>query len=142
MNIDTLKGIGLKTSKIFNNNGIMTINDLMSYYPFRYDLIKRSNINELVEDDKIIIDGIVESNPSLFFFNKKMNKMLSVAILFEFLMMFFILYFIESKVTKDYVKLLIFFVSMVGLVLDFFVIKYVEKKIVECRYKLAFNSRI
>jgi len=74
--------------------------------------------------------------------NKKMNKMLSVAILLEFLMMFFILYFIESKVPKDYVKLLIFFVSMVGLVFDFFVIKYVEKKIVECRYKLAFNSRI
>jgi len=75
MNIDTLKGIGLKTSKIFNNNGIITINDLMSYYPFRYDVIKRSNINELVQDDKIIIDGTVESNPSLFFFNKKMNKM-------------------------------------------------------------------
>ena len=75
MNIDTLKGIGPKTSKIFENNGIITINDLMSYYPFRYDVIKRSNINELIQDDKIIIDGIVESNPSLFYFNKKMNKM-------------------------------------------------------------------
>ncbi len=75
MNIDTLKGIGPKTSKVFNNNGIITVNDLMSYYPFRYDVIKRSNINEIVQDDKIIIDGIVESNPSLFFFNKKMNKM-------------------------------------------------------------------
>ena len=75
MNIDTLKGIGPKTSKIFESNGIITINDLMSYYPFRYDVIKRSNINELIQDDKIIIDGIVESNPSLFFFNKKMNKM-------------------------------------------------------------------
>ena len=75
MNIDTLKGIGPKTSKIFQNNGIITINDLMSYYPFRYDVLKRSNINEITDDDKIIIDGIVESNPSLFFFNKKMNKM-------------------------------------------------------------------
>jgi hypothetical protein len=74
--------------------------------------------------------------------NKRMNKMLSVMELFEVSVMFFILYFIESKVPKDYVKLLIFFVSMVGLVFDFFVIKYVEKKIVECRYKLAFNSRI
>ena len=75
MNIDTLKGIGPKTSKIFNNNGIITINDLISYYPFRYDVIKRSNVNELLQDDKIIIDGIAESNPSLFFFNKRMNKM-------------------------------------------------------------------
>ena len=75
MNISILNGIGPKTSKIFENAGIITINDLMSYYPFRYDVIKRSNINELLQDDKIIIDGIVESSPSLFFFNKKMNKM-------------------------------------------------------------------
>ena len=75
MDIGTLKGIGPKTEKIFKNAGIMTTNDLISYYPFRYDVIKRSNIDELIQDDKIIIDGIVESKPSIFFFNKKMNKM-------------------------------------------------------------------
>ena len=75
MDIVLLKGIGPKTEKILKNNGIMTIKNLISYYPFRYDVIKRSNINELMQDDKIIIDGIVESKPSLFFFNKKMNKM-------------------------------------------------------------------
>ena len=76
MDIGTLKGIGPKTEKILKNNGIMTTKDLISYYPFRYDVIKRSNIDELFQDDKIIIDGIVESKSSLFFFNKKMNKML------------------------------------------------------------------
>ena len=74
MNIEDLKGIGPKTSKIFNNIGIITTNDLMSYYPFKYNIIKRSNI-ESIEDNKVIIDGIIESNPSLFFFNKKKNKM-------------------------------------------------------------------
>ena len=58
MNISTLKGIGPKTSKIFENSGIITINDLMSYYPFRYDVIKRSNISELIQDDKIIIEKL------------------------------------------------------------------------------------
>lgn len=75
MDIGALKGIGPKTEKILKNNGIMTIRDLISYYPFRYDVIKRSNVEELLQDDKIIIDGIVESKPSIFFFNKKMNKM-------------------------------------------------------------------
>ena len=75
MDIGALKGVGPKTELVFKNNGIMTTEDLISYYPFRYDLIKRSNINELYQDDKIIIDGIVESKPSIFFFNKKMNKM-------------------------------------------------------------------
>lgn len=75
MDIGLLKGVGPKTERIFKNNGIMTTDDLISYYPFRYDVIKKSNINELLQDDKIIIDGIVESKPSIFFFNKKMNKM-------------------------------------------------------------------
>ena len=75
MDIGALKGVGPKTERIFKNNGIMTTEDLISYYPFRYDLIKRSNINDLLQDDKIIIDGIVESKPTIFFFNKKMNKM-------------------------------------------------------------------
>ena len=59
MDIKDLKGVGPKTASIFINNGIMTTNDLISYYPFRYDVIKRSNIDELIEGDKIIIDGIV-----------------------------------------------------------------------------------
>ena len=75
MDIGTLKGIGPKTEKIFKNAGIMTTENLISYYPFRYDVLKRSNIYELMQDDNIIIDGIVESKPCVFFFNKKMNKM-------------------------------------------------------------------
>ena len=75
MDIGTLKGVGPKTEKIFKSNGIMTIEDLISYYPFRYDEIKKSDINKLIQDDKIIIDGVVESTPSIFFFNKKKNKM-------------------------------------------------------------------
>ena len=75
MDIGVLKGIGPKTEKIFKNAGIMTTDDLISYYPFRYDVLKRSNIIELLDGDKIIIDGLVETRPSIFFFNKKMNKM-------------------------------------------------------------------
>ena len=75
MEISELKGVGPKLASLFKKIGVMTTDDLIGYYPFRYDLIKRSNIDELIQGDKIIIDGTVESNPSLFFFNKKMNKM-------------------------------------------------------------------
>ncbi len=75
MDIGVLKGIGPKTEKIFKSVGIMTTDDLISYYPFRYDVIKRSDISKLLDDDKIIIDGLVETRPNVFFFNKKMNKM-------------------------------------------------------------------
>ena len=75
MEISSLKGIGPKTERIFINNNINDTDDLISYYPFRYDILKRSNISELNEVDKIIIDGVIESNPSIFFFNKRQNKL-------------------------------------------------------------------
>ena len=74
MNISLLKGVGPKTLKKFTDNGIYTTKDLLEYYPFRYDEIKRSNIEELSDEDKIIIDGCIESKVSIFFFGKK-NKM-------------------------------------------------------------------
>ena len=73
--IDTVKGIGPKTAKILIKNGIETISDLLSYYPYRFEVIAKSNIKELNEEDRIVIDGIIEAVPSIFFFNKKMNKM-------------------------------------------------------------------
>ena len=75
MYIGKLKGVGPKTEKIFLNNSIRTTDDLLNYYPFRYEIIKRSKLKELNDGDKIITDGVVESTPSVFFFNKKKNKM-------------------------------------------------------------------
>ena len=75
MDISLLKGVGPKTLKKFTDNNIYTTKDLLEYYPFRYDDIKRSNVDLLEQDDKIIIDGVVETIPSLFHFNRKLDKM-------------------------------------------------------------------
>ncbi|MGE5456508.1 MAG: ATP-dependent DNA helicase RecG [Ignavibacteriales bacterium] len=73
--IETLKGIGPKTLSLLNKIGIQDSEDLITYYPFRYDVLQRSNISELKQDDKIIIDGIVENVPSLYRFKSRMDKM-------------------------------------------------------------------
>lgn len=75
MDISELKGIGDKNIKILNKLGINNYNDLITYYPYRFEVIEKSNIDLLGQDDKVIIDGIVENIPSIMFFSKKMNKM-------------------------------------------------------------------
>ena len=55
-NLEDIKGIGPRTIKLLNKIGINNSNDLVHYYPFRYDDIKKSNIDLLQQDDKIIID--------------------------------------------------------------------------------------
>ena len=75
MNIDCIKGVGPSIIKKFDKIGIKQIEDLVCYYPFRYEVIERSNIDELLNDDKIIIDGSIETVPNVFYFNKRMDKM-------------------------------------------------------------------
>jgi len=72
--LETLKGIGPKSVTLLNKLGIYSKEDLLEFYPFRYNIIKRSNLKEL-DNDKVIIDGIIESNPRVFYFNKKLNKL-------------------------------------------------------------------
>ena len=58
MQLEDIKGIGPKTANILRRLGINDSYDLLTYYPFRYDIIKRTDLN----DEKVILDGIVESN--------------------------------------------------------------------------------
>jgi len=74
MELKDIKGVGPKVLTLLNKLNINTINDLITYYPYRYEILNRSNINELNEDDKITIDGIVETLPSVYRF-KNINKM-------------------------------------------------------------------
>ena len=75
LELSTLKGIGPKKINLLNKLGINKVEDLVNFYPFRYEVIKRSNIEELNDNDKIIMDGVVETVPNVFHFNRKMDKM-------------------------------------------------------------------
>lgn len=73
--LNLIKGIGPKTKLHLEKLCIFNVNDLISHYPFRYDILKRSDLFNLQVNDKIIIDGLVDSNPNLFRFRGNMNKM-------------------------------------------------------------------
>ena len=68
--LETIDGIGPKTKELLNKIKIYDRNDLLNYYPYRYDIIKRSDISNLNDGDKIIIDGIIEGQPTVIFINK------------------------------------------------------------------------
>ena len=75
MQLDEIKKIGPKTLNCLNKLGIYDFYDLISYYPFRYNLIKRSDLNNLI-DDKIIIDGIVESDAVVTYLRNHKDKLI------------------------------------------------------------------
>ena len=74
--LETIDGIGPKTKELLNKIKIYDRNDLLNYYTYRYDIIKRSDISNLNDGDKIIIDGIIEGQPTVIFINKSLKKMI------------------------------------------------------------------
>lgn len=75
MKLTDIKGIGPKFLTLLNKLGINTVDDLLTYYPMRYEILKRSNLETVEEDEKVIIDGKVDSIPLILRFNKGLNKM-------------------------------------------------------------------
>ena len=75
MDILELKGVGPKMVKTLNKIGINSDEDLITHYPFRYNILKKTDIDSLEEDSYIVTDGVVESLPYLVRFKKHMDKM-------------------------------------------------------------------
>ena len=49
--LETIEGIGPKTKELLNKIKIYTVEDLLNYYPYRYDIIKRSDLSNLSDGD-------------------------------------------------------------------------------------------
>ena len=74
--LSKVKGIGPKTEPLLNKIGIFTIDDLVTHYPFRYDVLKRSNLKNITDpEEKIVIDGKVDSVPLVIRFRGGTNKL-------------------------------------------------------------------
>ena len=70
-----VKGIGPKSLSLLNKININTVEDLVTHYPFRYDLLKRDELSSIDDGEKITIDGKIESVPILMRFKAGLNKM-------------------------------------------------------------------
>lgn len=70
-----VKGVGPKSLTLLNKIGIVTIEDLVTHYPFRYDILERNDLSKVENGEKVVIDGKVESIPVLMRFKAGLNKM-------------------------------------------------------------------
>ncbi len=70
-----VKGIGPKSLSLLNKINIKTVEDLVTHYPFRYDILERNDLSKIQDGEKITIDGKVESVPILMRFKAGLNKM-------------------------------------------------------------------
>ena len=75
MDISGIKGIGNKTYDLLHKMDIYTTDDLISYYPYRYNVIKIVHLVDAPDGETVTIKGIVDTEPRVSYINKKLNRM-------------------------------------------------------------------
>jgi len=75
MEINNLYGVGPKLVQLLNKLDIFTVNDLIEYYPYRYNLIKIVPLIEAPLEETVTIKGIVDTEPRVSYIKKNLNRM-------------------------------------------------------------------
>lgn len=74
MELTDIKGVGPKTVTLLNKLAIFTTQDLIRFYPYRYNIFKPSDITKCNNDDTIVITGKIISEPKVAYIKRNFNR--------------------------------------------------------------------
>ncbi len=74
MELKDLKKVGPKTIECLNKLNIYSIDDLIFYYPYRYNIYKPVDIIKEDLTDTITINAVIESIPKIVYIRKNLNR--------------------------------------------------------------------
>lgn len=78
--IHIIHGVGKETEKLLNAMNIFTIEDLLNYFPYRYENYELGDLTTAKHGDNVTLEGKVQSVPSVRYYGGKKSK-LSVRLL-------------------------------------------------------------
>jgi len=73
--VTVLKGIGEETAQAFAEMNILTIKDLLEYFPYRYEDYRLRDLAEVQHEEKVTVEGKVHSMPALSYYGRKKSKL-------------------------------------------------------------------
>jgi len=75
MELKNIRGLGEKNEKLLNQLGIFSVEDLLLYYPYRYDFLNPRKILEFDETKIQVINVFIESEPKVSFIRRNFNTL-------------------------------------------------------------------
>ena len=73
--LTVLPGVGPKSAEKFTRLGIENLQDLLLYFPFRYEDFKSKNVLELEDGEKAVISGLVVTPANVQYYGYKRNRL-------------------------------------------------------------------
>ena len=75
MDLNLIKNIGPKTENLLNKLNIYTVEDLLIFYPYRYNIIKLKNIDEVTDGEVCFIPATILSACKVFYIRRNFNRL-------------------------------------------------------------------
>ena len=73
--LTALPGVGPKSAEKFKKLGLESLQDLLLYFPFRYEDFKSKNVLDLEDGEKAVISGIVATPANVQYYGYKRNRL-------------------------------------------------------------------
>lgn len=73
--VEVLNGVGPETAKVLASMNIHTIEDLLMYFPYRYDDLRLRDLAEVEHNEKVTVEGKVHSEPSLIYYGRNKSRL-------------------------------------------------------------------
>lgn len=73
--LENIKGVGPKTTEKLNLQGIQTINDLLFYFPMKYETYTLDSSSDIGLDKVLTLSVKVSQKPKIYFIRKNLDKL-------------------------------------------------------------------
>ncbi|MBA4547493.1 ATP-dependent DNA helicase RecG [Thermoactinomyces intermedius] len=75
ISVEVLPGVGKQKKEALAELGIHSIADLLSYFPYRYEDYRLSDLSEARHEERVTVEGQVYGQPSVRWYGKKKSRM-------------------------------------------------------------------
>lgn len=73
--VEVLPGVGEQKKEALAELGIVSVADLMGYFPYRYQDYRLSDLTEASHEERVTVEGQVYGQPSVRWYGKKKSRM-------------------------------------------------------------------
>ncbi|GAE43601.1 ATP-dependent DNA helicase [Mesobacillus boroniphilus JCM 21738] len=73
--VTAVKGIGNEMADTLADMQIMTVGDLLEYFPYRYEDYRLKDLAEVKHEERVTVEGKVHSEPSVVYYGRKKNRL-------------------------------------------------------------------
>jgi ATP-dependent DNA helicase RecG len=75
ISVEVLPGVGKQKKEALAELGIHSIADLLTYFPYRYEDYRLSDLSEARHEERVTVEGQVYGQPSVRWYGKKKSRM-------------------------------------------------------------------